>query len=67
MGKVKNWKMAMEELASEAVMLDMGQSEAVEYMVNNLEDKYPAMREQLKIIFKEIQSEELKWGKEVKD
>lgn len=57
MGKVKDWKMAMEELAAEAVVLDMGEVEAVEYMVNNLEDKYPIMREQLKIIFKETRKE----------
>ena len=57
MGKVKDWKMAMEELAAEAVILDMGEAEAVEYMVNNLEDKYPTMRHQLKIIFKETRKE----------
>ena len=57
MGKVKDWKMAMEELAAEAVVLDMGEVEAVEYMVNNLEDKYPTMRHQLKIILKETRKE----------
>ena len=57
MGKVKDWNMAMDELAAEAVVLDMGEVEAVEYMVNNLEDKYPTMRHQLKIIFKEIRKE----------
>ena len=52
MGKIKDWKMAMEELAEEAIMDAMGEAEAIEYMANNLESKYPVGQE-LKKIYQE--------------
>ena len=53
MGKVKAWGMAMEELAEEAILAGMGKTEGVEYMINNLEEKYPAYKDELERIFQE--------------
>jgi hypothetical protein len=56
MGKVKEWGMAMEELAEEAVLAGMGETEGVEYMINNLGEKYPGYKDELKKIFQKTLS-----------
>ena len=43
----------MEELAEEAVLAGMDKTEGVEYMINNLGEKYPAYKDELERIFQE--------------
>ena len=46
----------MEELAEEAVLAGMGETEGVEYMINNLGEKYPGYKDELKKIFQKTLS-----------
>ena len=54
MGRVKDWLMCMESLAEEAIEQNLGEEQAVEYMLNNLHTAgLPALRDTLKGIYKD--------------
>jgi hypothetical protein len=44
MGRIKDWLMIMESLAEEALEQNFTEEQAVQYMIDNLDSSYPALR-----------------------
>jgi hypothetical protein len=54
MGGVKNWLMSMESLAEEAIKNNFDREEAVQFMIDNLDSSYPALRGTLQDVYQNV-------------
>jgi hypothetical protein len=54
MGEVKNWLMSMESLAEEAIKNNFDEEEAVQFMIDNLDSSYPALRGTLHDVYQNV-------------
>jgi hypothetical protein len=54
MGKVKDWLMTMESLAEESLQNNFSEDEAVQYMIDNLDSSYPALRDTLRDVYRDV-------------
>ena len=57
MSRIKDWLMAMEELAQEALNLNMSDKDAVDYMLSNMtETSFPALKGTMEEVLKKVKS-----------
>ena len=55
MSRIKDWLMTMEDLAQEALDLEMNDGDAVEYMLSNIAEKsFPALKGTMEEILRKV-------------
>ena len=58
MGRIKDWLMSMESLAEEAIANNFDEEEAVQFMVDNLDNNYTALRDTLRDVFRTVKEKQ---------
>jgi hypothetical protein len=61
MGRVKDWLMIMESLAEEALEQNFTEEQAVQYMIDNLDNGSSALRATLRDIYRRTKSKSLEY------
>ena len=58
MGRIKDWRMSMESLAEEAIANNFDEEEAVQFMVDNLDNNYTALRDTLRDVYRTVKEKQ---------
>ena len=58
MGRIKDWLMSMESLAEEAIANNFDEEEAVQFMVDNLDNNYTALRDTLRDVYRTVKEKQ---------
>jgi|TARA_R110002012_G_scaffold271673_4_gene456880 DNA-binding ferritin-like protein len=58
MGRIKDWLMSMESLAEEAIANNFDEEEAVQFMVDNLNNNYTALRDTLRDVYRNVKEQQ---------
>tara|TARA_Y100000310_G_C20179278_1_gene577353 strand:- start:94 stop:318 length:225 start_codon:yes stop_codon:yes gene_type:complete len=58
MGRIKDWLMSMESLAEEAIANNFDEEEAVQFMVDNLDNNYTALRDTLRDVYRNVKEQQ---------
>jgi DNA-binding ferritin-like protein len=58
MGRIKDWLMSMESLAEEAIANNFDEEEAVQFMVDNLDNNYTALRDTLRDVYRTVKKQQ---------
>ena len=58
MGRIKDWLMSMEPLAEEAIANNFDEEEAVQFMVDNLDNNYTALRDTLRDVYRTVKEKQ---------
>ena len=58
MGRIKDWLMSMESLAEEAISNNFDEEEAVQFMVDNLDNNYTALRDTLRDVYRTVKEKQ---------
>ena len=58
MGRIKDWLMSMEALAEEAIANNFDEEEAVQFMVDNLDNNYTALRDTLRDVYRTVKEKQ---------
>ena len=71
MGRIKDWLMIMTSLAEEALEQNLTEEQAVQYMIDNLDSSYPALKATLRDVYRRTKlkssGEDAQWGYMFKD
>ena len=58
MGRIKDWLMSMESLEEEAISNNFDEEEAVQFMVDNLDNNYTALRDTLRDVYRTVKEKQ---------
>ena len=58
MGRIKDWLMSMESLAEEAIENNFNEEEAIQFMLDNLNNNHTALKDTLRDVYRNVKEKQ---------